>query len=156
MAALSTGRSVEESYDVFLCHNSLDKAQVREIMFRLRNRGFSAWLDLHDLIPGRAWLPGIIDQIRRSRAGAICVGNHGLGPVQTREIDLFLHEFRERGRPIIPVILSDAKGEPRLPESLRQETWVDFRVKEPDPIDRLIWGITGKKTDRWAIYAKAY
>ena len=38
MSEISTGESMEESCDVFLCHNSLDKPEVRGIMFELRNR----------------------------------------------------------------------------------------------------------------------
>jgi hypothetical protein len=24
-------------------------------------------------------------------------------------------------------------------------TWVDFRLADPDPLDRFVWGITGKR-----------
>jgi hypothetical protein len=25
-------------------------------------------------------------------------------------------------------------------------TWVDFRLSDPDPVERLVWGITGART----------
>jgi hypothetical protein len=28
---------------------------------------------------------------------------------------------------------------------LSNHTWVDFRKSDPDPLEYLIWGITGKK-----------
>ena len=51
----------------------------------------------------------------------------------------------KRKCPVIPVILADAPQKPKLPLFLREMTWVDFRKNEPDPLQQLIWGITGKK-----------
>ena len=34
-----------------------------------------------------------------------------------------------------------------LPIFLKAMTWVDFRRQEPDPLSRLIWGITGRRPD---------
>jgi hypothetical protein len=28
---------------------------------------------------------------------------------------------------------------------MQNQTWVDFRVLDPDPLKRLLWGITGKQ-----------
>ncbi len=41
------------------------------------------------------------------------------------------------------MILADCANEPELPAFLEGMTWVDFRKSEPDPMERLIWGITG-------------
>jgi hypothetical protein len=35
-----------------------------------------------------------------------------------------------------------------LPVFLDGLTWVDLAATEPNPIDRLVWGITGKQPDR--------
>jgi TIR domain len=40
-------------FDVFLCHNSLDKEIVTDIETRLRARAVRCWLDRHELRPGR-------------------------------------------------------------------------------------------------------
>ncbi len=61
------------------------------------------------------------------------------------ELEAFLREFTRRGCPVIPVILAGAPGTPQLPIFLQGMTWVDFRKQDPDPVTRLIWGITGKK-----------
>jgi formylglycine-generating enzyme required for sulfatase activity len=50
-----------------------------------------------------------------------------------------------RNCPVIPVLLSDTPEKPQLPLFLRGLTWVDFRTSDPDPMNQLIWGITGKK-----------
>lgn len=35
----------EQSFDVFLAHNSIDKPQVRAIAVELKRRGLNPWLD---------------------------------------------------------------------------------------------------------------
>ena len=68
-----------------------------------------------------------------------------MGPWQRHELESFLHEFVDRGCPVIPVLLPDAPKQPMLPVFLKGLTWVDFRVQETDPIERLLWGITGER-----------
>jgi hypothetical protein len=46
---------------------------------------------------------------------------------------------------VIPVLLSNAPSEPKLPLFLQGMTWVDFRDPSVDAIGRLIWGITGQR-----------
>ncbi len=43
------------------------------------------------------------------------------------------------------MILADCAQEPDLPLFLQSLTWVDFRESDPDPLERLIWGITGEE-----------
>jgi hypothetical protein len=61
------------------------------------------------------------------------------------ELEAFLREFVHRGCPVIPVLLDYAPKEPQLPVFLRGMTWVDFRKTDPEPLENLIWGITGKR-----------
>ena len=48
---------------------------------------------------------------------------------------------------MIPVLLDNAPSAPDLPIFLRAMTYVDFRLREPDPMVRLEWGITGVRPD---------
>jgi eukaryotic-like serine/threonine-protein kinase len=43
------------------------------------------------------------------------------------------------------VVLASAKAPPELPWTLANLHWVDFRVTDLDPVEQLIWGITGEK-----------
>jgi len=43
------------------------------------------------------------------------------------------------------VLLEIAPQQPNLPVFLEGMGWVDFRQKDPDPMERLIWGITGER-----------
>ena len=132
-------------FDVFLCHNSADKAAVKEIGQALRDFGVVPWLDEWELRPGLPWQKELERQIPRIRSAAVFVGREGTGPWQDLEVDAFLREFVNRGCPVIPVILSDSVGTPDLPFFLKGMTWVDFRESSPDPMERLVWGITDRK-----------
>jgi nucleotide-binding universal stress UspA family protein len=134
-----------KSYDVFLCHNSKDKLEVRSLNERLQQTGVRTWFDEDELRPGQPWQPELERQIGNVKAAAIIIGGSGRGPWQEFETRAFLAEFAERGCPLIPVLLPTCKAAPELPIFLKQFTWVDFRSASPDPFQRLLWGIRGKR-----------
>lgn len=137
-----------EQFDVFLCHNSEDKPQVKEIGEKLQQYDLKPWLDIWELPPGRSWQRLLEKQIEQISSAAVFVGENGFGPWQEQEIYAFLSEFVRRDCPVIPVLLPNAPTKPELPVFLRGLTWVDFRISDPDPMYQLRWGITGKKPDQ--------
>jgi formylglycine-generating enzyme required for sulfatase activity len=134
-----------EQFDVFLCHNSGDKPQVRKIAEQLQQYDLKPWLDIWDLPPGRSWQRLLEKQIEQISSAAVFVGENGFGPWQQQELYAFLSEFVSRNCPVIPVLLPNAPTKPELPVFLRGLTWVDFRISDPDPMYQLRWGITGNK-----------
>jgi tetratricopeptide (TPR) repeat protein len=134
------------AFDVFLSHNSKDKPEVRRIAEALEGRGIRVWLDEEELPPGSFWLDEIENIIEVVQAAAILVGEEGLGPWQTPEMRACLSEMVDRGLRVIPVLLPGAPESPKLPLLLKQHTWLDLRkgITE-DGLNRLQWGITGKK-----------
>jgi hypothetical protein len=61
-----------QSYDVFLCHNSNDKAAVRTINETLRQEyGLQTYLDEATLVGGEAWEQSIQDALARAKACAV-------------------------------------------------------------------------------------
>ena len=134
-----------EQFDVFLCHNSKDKPQVKKIAEQLQQYDLKPWLDIWELPPGRSWQRLLEQQIEQISSAAVFVGQDGFGPWQQQELYAFLSEFVNRDCPVIPILLPNAPTKPELPVFLRQFTWVDFRISDPDPMYRLRWGITGKK-----------
>ena len=51
-----------------------------------------------------------------------------------------------RGCRVIPVILEDWPGVPPVfPAFLEGLHWVDFRTRDPEPFEQLVWGISGER-----------
>jgi GTPase SAR1 family protein len=143
-AASTVLRGKEEvaEFDVFLCHNVADKPAVRDIAQRLRARGLRPWLDEHQLRPGLPWQRVVDEQLQSIPAAIVVVGS-AVGPWQDHELNALLRQFVRRKCPVIPVLLPGVER-PELPALLDGMTWVDLAVAEPDPLDQMEWGITGK------------
>lgn len=139
------GKVAIGDFDVFLCHSSEDKPVVKKVGEQLKEFGILPWLDEWELRPGLPWQRTLEKQIKNIKAVAVFVGENGLGPWQDAELAAFLRQFVRRECPVIPVILPECKETPELPIFLEGMTWVDFRNQDPDPLRRLIWGITGER-----------
>lgn len=136
-----------DSPDLFLSHKSEDKPVVRKIAQALRRQGYKPWLDQDDLVPGPPWQELAEEAIKTCKAGAVFVGQSGIGPWERKELRALLSRAVEEGLPVIPVLLPGAPKKPDLPLFLAEHTWVDLREKgiTKAGIDLLIWGITGEK-----------
>jgi hypothetical protein len=142
------GKIETGDYDVFLCHNVKDKPQVMAIGERLKERGILPWLDIWEIRPGMRWQKELQRNMRSVRSAAVFIGGRGAGPWQELEVESLLQEFARRNRPVIPVILVGRLGRPRLPAFLSSWQTIDMRHPDPDPFERLVWGITGERPDR--------
>lgn len=111
----------------------------------MKEQGLLPWLDVWELRPGLPWQRALEEQIEHIQTAAVFVGKDGIGPWQQMELEAFLREFVSRGCPVIPVLLDYAPDKPQLPVFLRGMTWVDFRKADSEPLENLIWGITGKR-----------
>ncbi|MDD1621362.1 MAG: toll/interleukin-1 receptor domain-containing protein, partial [Methylococcaceae bacterium] len=141
-----------EIFDVFLCHNTEDKDEIRGMADKLINRQIKPWLDEREIRPGTSWQDALEEQIELVNSAAVFVGENGLGPWQRQEIRAFISEFLNRNCPVIPVILQSTIKEPPLPISLKHLEYIDFRKSIPNPLERLIWGITGNKPTHDDLY----
>jgi WD40 repeat protein len=144
-AVIVQGKRVVNDFDVFLCHNTRDKPAVRLLNQHLLEQGILPWLDELELRPGLPWQRTLEEQIENIKSAAVLVGESEIGPWQTMEMEAFLRQFVERGCPVMPVILPNCRSVPKLPVFLGGMTWIDLREEEPDPMERLIWGITGQR-----------
>lgn len=147
-SSVPSGSSGAAKFDVFLCHNSRDKQEVKEIGRKLQQKGIKPWLDEWDVRPGEAWQRVLEKQIPLVKSAAVFIGAHGMAGWQWLEEEAFLREFVSRNCPVIPVFLMNAPQEPDIPLFLRGMSWVDFRKQVPDPLSYLIWGITGNEEKR--------
>jgi aspartate carbamoyltransferase regulatory subunit len=166
------GKRAVKDFDVFLCYNSSDRPAVKRVGQRLKEHGLLPWLDEWELRPGVPWQPELEEVLSNISAAAVFVGPDGFGPWQLQEIQALLRRFVNSDRPVIPVLLprrplsrgsrkngskrapsrsslralarSSPADLPKLPLFLENRTWVDFTKLTPDPMERLLWGITGK------------
>jgi hypothetical protein len=145
-ASLLQSKIATQDFDVFLCYNRQNRSEVKQIGEQLKLHGILPWLDEWELRPGMPWQRALEKQIDKIKSVAVFVGNDGIGPWQRMEVEAFLRAFVSRGCPVIPVLLKSAPQKPVLPLFLEGMTWVDFRVEDPEPMQRLLWGITGHQT----------
>jgi len=136
------------AHDVFIAHNSKDKSSVRVLVKALEQRGVRPWLDEQEIPPGR-WFQDIIQaEAKRAKSAAIILGPSGLGKWEALELRIFVEQCVSRDIPVMPVLLA---GVDQIPEELVflcQLTHVKFNASpdEPENIDHLCWGITGRKS----------
>ena len=145
-SAVLRGKEEVAEFDVFLCHNWEDKPAVRRLAQQLRERGLRPWLDERELRPGFPWQPALEAVIAGIPAVAVIIGAR-MGPWQEQEFTAFLRQSVRRRRAVVPVLLPSASTT-NLPVFLDGLTWVDLAATQPDPIDQLVWGITGRQPDR--------
>ena len=87
---------------------------------------------------------GVIEFVMNLLAGAIFLGDAGLGKWQKEEIDALIAETKSRVLfNVVPVILPGATPTPRFPDFVANRSYVDFREKEPDPLQDLIRAVSG-------------
>jgi nucleotide-binding universal stress UspA family protein len=144
--AVLRGKDDVAEYDVFFSYHWPDKDTVRSLARQIRDRGLRPWMDERQLRPGVLWQPELEEIIARVPAAAVVIGAER-GPWQMREIYAFIQQSVNRGCAIVPVLLPDANTAD-LPVFLQGLTWVNLAVPEPDPIDQLVWGITGQQLNQ--------
>jgi hypothetical protein len=129
---------VTTRYDVFLSHNSADKAAVEVVALRLRDEaGVRPFLDKWALVPGESWIPGLERAIEGSGVVAVFFGPEGVGRWHEEEKQLaLLCEKR-----VIPVLLPGARRNDVV-GFMRLRTWVD--LEQDDGFARLVAGIKGQ------------
>ena len=83
-------------------------------------------------------------------SATVFLRENGLGPWQNEEIQDFLSQFVERKSFVIPVYCAPQKRRESFPWPLPNRHYVDLRAADSHPLQRLIWGITGKKSEELA------
>ena len=124
----------EESgeYHTFLCHNSGDKAAVRELRERLGEWGIVSWIDEKGLMGGDRFVPELEKVIERAPTALVVVGPKRLGIWQKLEYEALLDravsesEGKGRGLRLIPVLIHGA-GREDLPRFLRGFQYYSYR-----------------------------
>lgn len=132
---------------VFLCHSSGDKEQVRTLYKRLAADSFKPWLDEEDLIGGQDWDTEIKKAVKKSHVVAVCLSKGSVnktGYLQ-KEIKVALDaaDLRPEGAIyIVPVRLEKCE----VPERLSHIHYID--LFKADGYDRLLKALSAAKASR--------
>ncbi|OKH47366.1 hypothetical protein NIES2130_36025 [Scytonema sp. HK-05] len=83
-------------YKVFLCHNSIDKPEIRQIRDQLRQQGIETWMDEKDIMGFDDWKKKIKENLSQMNAIAVFLGSSGFGEWQKYEIKCTEEEISRR------------------------------------------------------------
>jgi WD40 repeat protein len=118
-------------FDVFLSHNSRDKAFVERLAERLKRERLQPWIDVWQLVPGMDWQRGLAEGLAASASCAVFVGPSDLGAWESHEAAAALDRAAtDRDFRLFLVLLPglpDPFDATVLSPFLRRYTWVDFR-----------------------------
>lgn len=135
----------EATYDAYMVYAEADEEEVMKIGDQLKGRGILPWFSVIDVKPGTVDKAEQEKQILKVPAAAIFVGQGALNRGEAAQVYSFINQYEQRECKVIPVILAGTKDDPQLSPFLGIFTGVDFRRKYPEPLGRLIWGITDKR-----------
>jgi DNA-binding beta-propeller fold protein YncE len=120
-----------QRFDVFLSHNSRDKATVERIAEKLARAGLEPWLDKWRLTPGRRWQDELAEGLAASSACAVFIGPEDVGAWEREELGVALDRAAKDPSFRLFLVLLPGLAEPfeasALSPFLSTRTWVDFR-----------------------------
>lgn len=146
-ALVINAKNAEGKFDVFLSHNSRDKAAVEKIAKRLLKVGIRPWLDKWNLSPGDTVSDALEHAIKTIPCAALFFGPADIGQWHIMEIRAYVERWASKEARMIPVVLPKVEEPPELPLFVQQTLWVDMCDWEDDKSDgfyRLVCGILGR------------
>lgn len=104
---------------IFISHSSKDDLFVDRLRVDLHRRSYPTWVDHVDIPPGKLW-----DEVVEERLLIAQVMILVLSPssVASREVGIEWREFRNLGKPILPLKISECP----IPLLLRHLQYIDF------------------------------
>lgn len=123
---------------IFVSYARLDKPFVDRLTSDLAKAGVPLWRDVDDIEPGTNWPQQISTAVSRA-VGLIYVSsrNSVLSPWIERELQKMIAKSGQ----VFPIAL-DNEGAEKMPPSLRDIQWVDFREDYTASIKKLLESIS--------------
>jgi WD40 repeat protein len=124
------------SFDVFLSHNSRDKARVRRLAERLRGAGVRVWFDEWVIRPGDDIYLNVERGLEAARTLVLCLSPAALGSdwVGLERSTVLFRDPSNAARRFIPLLLADCD----LPDAIRRYKYVDFREEAEPAFEELL------------------
>lgn len=118
-------------FDVFLCFRDSDRRAVQDIANVLKRVNVRCWPDDWSISSQESWTRLLSRRNQKINAIAVFATDDG-GPWEKDEVESFIWEQIESGQLVIPVILPNARREPRFPVYLRRKKHIDWRGPHPE------------------------
>jgi GTPase SAR1 family protein len=137
-------RPSESRFDAFLCHNSKEKAYVRDISEYLQQAEINYWLDEERLLGGDRWQDGLARGLRESASTVVFIGAHGWGDWQLEELQVALNlAAGKRAHRVIPLLLPPLREVPAdFPAFLRTRHAITLTsLTDASGLERLVTSI---------------
>src|SRR6266487_2597802 len=117
----------EQKYDLFLNYSRSDIETVQMLASELSDCGIHVWLDQWELVPGQDWSKAREQAMQQSRATGICIGPKKSGRLdeQAQEARVLVQQHNQPGV-VIAILLPDSNPA-NIPETLKNEVYIDFR-----------------------------
>lgn len=123
---------------VFISYSRRDSEFVGKLADSLQAVGVQTWTDVENIRPGADWQKEIEKGLLNT---SILIYVASKDSVTSKWMDVELKAFLQRCGRIIPIVIDDA-GASRLPFSLRQYQWADFRGDYTLAFHKLVAGIS--------------
>lgn len=129
-----------DKISIFLNYIREDQPDVEALYLRLQAAGFAPWMDVHDLLPGQEWWPGIQRAIDKAHFVIVCLSPRAVekrGIVQREQVRAldYAEGMLADDIYLIPLRLAECD----TPARLGKYQWVDYF--RPDGWDRLLAGL---------------
>ncbi len=132
-------------YDVFLSYSRSDFKDAQWLAEKLEECGLRVFLDTYDLVAGQEWESKLIATLSSVKCCIVCVGEHGYGAYQQREVQFAIDQCNKRGSSfgIIPVFLPGSDTRASL-GPLDRFTWIDLSGRSESKIAELAAAARGE------------
>jgi hypothetical protein len=152
---LPVARPEPGEHDVILCYVPGVRDAVRPIARQLRRSGVVPWIPEDRSASGTLrWDASLERELDRVWNIAVFIGPTSAQPWDSADVDAAIRYFISRGRRVTWVILPDVgdlspipehlRGSPKGRDSVSVESWIDFRLRMPNPVHELSWYSLGR------------
>jgi formylglycine-generating enzyme required for sulfatase activity len=137
---------MEKVFDVFLSYHSLDRPAVLRVKDALQAHGLKVWLDQDQIRPGDLFVGALEEGLQSSKAVAFFISPGAMKSGWLREEysrALVLANSSQDNVRLVPVILRHSP----MPAFITTRQSVDLSDESlfEERIERLVWGLTGKR-----------
>lgn len=109
---------------IFVSHSHKDDIFVDELCERLHEQGYETWVDHIDIPGGKHWDEVVEEKLNECDTMIVILS---AAAIESNEVKIEWSEFKDQGKPIIPIILEEC----RIPLRLRLLQNIDFSAVAP-------------------------